>query len=188
MSKQQYICMMDSSNEAKKRVYKKILRSEVDGKYPLFGGPNARFFFSEDKKWIAVDNSNHRCFVEEFDNVKDAIDYLKNGYDQKKVQAQKSVYCDELSNEDGEVYILKERYTKEEAIFLSKEYEDETFPYTADPIIVHMRPATENEIKDNYYEPGWHIELESADSNSKEYWKFIPDMYYKFTYLTGIKV
>jgi hypothetical protein len=105
---------------------------------------------------------------------------MMRDHDQVKVRSKKqeleSNYIDELSNEDGECYFLKEKYTMEEAIYKSKEYEDESMPYIDDPETTYMRPATPAEIKDNHYGPGWYIELKEKDSKAKEYWKFIPDL------------
>lgn len=94
-------------------------------------------------------------------------------------------YPTELWNEDGECFIIKEKYTMEEAVFLSKDYEDETFPYTDDPAIVYMRPADAAEIEERGFEPGWYMELDKPEPNSVAYWKFVPNMSRDYAALEG---
>ena len=38
-------------------------------------------FWEEDGKWIAYDNSTYNCWVEEFDNMKDAMVYAFGALD-----------------------------------------------------------------------------------------------------------
>ena len=39
--------------------------------------PEDRFYFQDEDKYVAVDNVDCQCFVEEFDSSKEAIDWLK---------------------------------------------------------------------------------------------------------------
>jgi len=64
----------EQSNTDKKIIYELILEAEKDGSYPIYP---FRFFFQENNKWIAVDNSDNCCWVEEFDESYQAIDWLK---------------------------------------------------------------------------------------------------------------
>ena len=61
----------------------KILSSEqVDDDnqeyYPLYG--HLRFYFLEGDKYIAVDNGDCCCYVEEFDTAEEAIAWLTEEY------------------------------------------------------------------------------------------------------------
>jgi hypothetical protein len=62
------------------KLLEEILDSEEEG---LDGGtvftlhPEDRFYFQDEDKYVAVDNVDCQCFVEEFESAKEAIDWLK---------------------------------------------------------------------------------------------------------------
>jgi hypothetical protein len=73
------ITLEHSSDEIKKQIYKQILESERDNEgssiYPVYP---YKFYFLDDSKWIAVDNSTYCCWVEEFDTLDQAKHWLIN--------------------------------------------------------------------------------------------------------------
>lgn len=69
------ITFWSATDETKKGIYRGILNSEVDGTYPR---SPYKFFFKEENMWIAVDNSDNSCFVEEFNTLEEAISWLNN--------------------------------------------------------------------------------------------------------------
>jgi len=46
--------------------------------YPLMG--HIRFYFLEGEKYIAVDNGDCECYVEEFDTAEEAVAWLTEEY------------------------------------------------------------------------------------------------------------
>ena len=66
--------MWHYTNDFKIDIYNAILKSEREGIYPNYP---IKFFFKEEAKWIGVDNSDNNCWVEEFDSLKEAIEWLK---------------------------------------------------------------------------------------------------------------
>jgi hypothetical protein len=62
------------------KLLEEILASEEEG---LDGGTvysshkDEKFYFHDQDMYVAVDNVDCQCFVEEFDSAKEAIDWLK---------------------------------------------------------------------------------------------------------------
>ncbi len=68
-------------------LYHEILASEQeDLDYEIYftAHSGAMFYFEEDDKYIAVDNSDEQCYVEEFNTSEEAIAWLSTGF---KVEA-----------------------------------------------------------------------------------------------------
>jgi len=75
------IKLLFARNNSKKLIFDLIIKSERNNEYPFFP---YRFFFQEGNKWIAVDNSEKCCFIEEFNKLSEAINWLKREGEEDK--------------------------------------------------------------------------------------------------------